>query len=403
MESAKTTKILLLAFMIMLAAFPVSGSESFRFMRSTESLSLIFDQPFSFEHISLPAVSTMLWGEKQRCSAVTVVIGSTRLIGSAGATASSIEIDPGSVISNRIEIIPLFMSQIDYALASEPKLIMVPASIKAVEEKFLQLAQRVYQFNERNECFSCHYSLPLAMAADEAHSRGFRIPRESLELISQQMLELQNSDGSFHFHAQPDYGTISPTLCAGAIMALLSKSKIGTHKGIELMANLLPVWRDQQEQLMSDFFFRPLFIGQPSSTIFETIIISALYHMGTQDTELLRLRLNELNQWARGYDSPITLNLAILMSAMPYIFRISDAERPIFVERFISFISDEPEASQPEISALINRILWRLGSLPPKPAAIEPENLADEIWNLLNDILYLAPAKANRNETYADN
>lgn len=388
---------------LMLTLFPASGSENFRLMRNAESVSLLFDQPFSFEHISLPAVSTMLWGEKQRCSAVTVVIGSTRFIGSAGATASSIEIDSDSAISNRVEIIPLFMSQIDYALASEPQLTLVAASIKGVEERFSQLAQQVYQFNQQNQCFSCHYSFPLAIAADEAQSRGFRIPRQSLQLISQHMLELQNSDGSFHFSAQPDYGTITPTLCGGAIMALLSRTGIDTRAGIQLIANLLPMWQDQQGRLMSDFFFRPLFIGQPSSTIFETIIISALYHMGTQDSELLRLRLNQLDEWARNYDSPSSLNLAILMSAMPYIFRINGAERQIFAHKFISFVNDEPEASQPEIQTLVNRILWRLGALPPKPAAIDPENLADEIWNLVNDILYLPPAKANRNDTYADN
>lgn len=355
-----------------------------------------FSEMLALDSISLPTVSTELWGKGVRCRAATIRIGSQNFLSSTKTIDSPMLFNPGGAITDTMIISPVFTEPATNSMDGLFKVEAVRARIRQIEDEITALSNEVLEFQNENRCFSCHTAFPIAMVLNEADKKGFKIPQQAVEKIGASIGAMQKVDGTFHFSNQPDYGTISPTLCAGAVLALLARFAPEMLTNINKIAVLFPKWYDEKGDLKSDFFFKPLFLGQTSSALFEALVFSSLYYFepsvtGKAPNEMHRKRLIHLNQNCRIDKDLSVIHSLLILSALPYIGQFSNEQSNLIANSIKSFVENEPEASRADISTLaqlfFSRMKNREGLKAISALKIPAKTLSERIWNSLAKIL----------------
>jgi len=388
----------------------VFGSPSYELVFQEDVLTMHFDQSWSFDSIELPAVSQNLWGDNSQYRAAVIKIADRSFISRLNDDKSRLTFKLHGATGNQVQIRPIFKIDKAERTGGPPLFIATPARIRMLEDELKELADSVLLFQQRNSCFSCHTALPLAITCKVAAASGLRIPDTTLIQIGSEIAAMQAYDGTYHFPQHPDYGVISPTLCAGTIMAIISDFSgqyLGNLHRIQL---LFPGWLDDDGMLKSDFYFRPLFIGHKTNMLFEAIILQALYLYSASDKpevfdDSLRQRLNQLRR-AATFDPGEPIHRQILiMAGTPVLFQFSSAERPLMVRQLLHLLNNEPEGERADIRALALYLLARFS--PDRPSdkiRKRPlQNLGDRIWACFEQIVISLPSGAKNNPISADN
>lgn len=406
--------ILLLLMISGNAALAVPGSSFpdpvYELATGEESLSMTFSQSWSFDQIELPSVSEQLWGKARQCRAAIIKTAGRSFISRLSADSERLMFNLDGVISSQAQVIELLKVDAARPEGAAPVFAATPARIRMIEDELKELADAVLRFQKRNSCFSCHTALPLALTCKVAAASGYRVPDNILNQIGSNIAGMQSYDGSYSFPKHPDYGTISTTLCAGAIMAIISDFSSQFLESLHKIRLLLPEWLDDDGLLKSDFYFRPLFIGQATNMLFEAVILQTLYlYSATDDPEIfdnsLRLRLKELRKHAAFDPAEPIHRQILLMAGTPVLFQFSKEERPLIVRQLQHLLKNEPEGERTDIRALALFLLGRFGqNIGPQPLNRRPlQNLGDKIWACFEQIIISRATGAKNNQISADN
>ncbi len=399
--SFRLLPVLAILALLLLQTLQVTASydPSYQIARSENRLLVNFMQPLAFDQILLPTRNDELWGQGIICRAALIETAERQFIASAKADEGFMVFRPQSVASSSFYITPLItrtagLENYEQNQGNRIELTAVPAEVRAIENRIRQLVDATVQFNRENSCFSCHTSLPLALAVKTAAARGYELDQQLLQTIGNEMARLQLADGSFFFPEQPAYGRIMTTMCAGAIISMLAEFNPALHENLKKILPVIKSWRNSDGTPGSDFFFRPVFIGQPTALLFESILTSTVYFKsfaegnGEPDAQLGK-RLNELSGWAKEQKSEAIHRRIIIMAGMPLTFQFNEAERPGLIRELTQVIYDEPEGKRRDIRALAVWLLNRINPTNqlPLPAFPEPQNLADQIWDCFEQII----------------
>jgi len=389
---------------------PVFGRPAYRLSDEENLLSMQFSQSWSFDNVDLPSVAQDLWGENNQCRAAVIKIDNKSFISRLSDDENRLYFNLHGATTSQWQIIPVFTVNTKRSPGESPVFVATPARIRKLEDELKELADSVLRFQQRNSCFSCHTALPLAITCKVAAASGMRIPSTSLNQIGSDIAGMQSFAGSYHFPQHPDYGVISPTLCAGTIMAIISDFSGQYLENLNKIRLLLPDWTDDDGLLKSDFYFRPLFIGHKTNTLFEAMILQTLYLYSATDEpevfdESLRKRLNQLRQ-AAAFDPAEPIHRQILiMAGTPILFQFSTAERPLIIRQLLHLLKNEPEGERADIRALALYLLTRFShERPEEQLKRRPlQNLGDRIWACFEQIVISLPTRAKNYQQPADN
>lgn len=405
--SLRLLPVIVILAMLLFQTFRVNADPNFSYQvtRLENRLLINFAQPLAFDQILLPTHSAELWGQGIICRAALIEASDHQFIASARTNEGFMVFRPKTAASSSFYITPLITRAAELENHGQNadnriELTAVPAEVRAIENRIRHLVDATMQFNRENRCFSCHTALPLALAVKNAAARGYELDQNMLQTVGNEMARLQLADGSFFFPEQPAYGRIMTTMCAGAIMSILAQFNPDLHASLRKMLPMLKSWQNPDGTPGSDFFFRPVFIGQPTALLFESILISAAYFRsfaesnGEPDAQLGK-RLRELSGWAKDLKNEAIHRRIIIMAGMPLTFQFQEAERPELIRELTRVIYDEPEGKRRDIRALAVWLLNRINPTNqlPLPAFPAPQNLADQIWECFEQIIQTRPGQ----------
>ncbi len=375
-----------------------------------DNITVTLAEESAFDIIELPLRSEDLWGQSQECRAAMLEIAGQQFISSAMPGSTHMVFKPGGLTGTSFSIRPLIVENFSDGVSGTASITFnaVPAKVRAIETRISSLTERVAIFQNQNRCFSCHTALPLAIVYREANNRGFNIDQNQLLNIGRDISAMQLGDGSFFFDWQPVYGRITTSMCAGAVLALISDFSTEFLMNLRKILPLLYEWNDSPEPVNADFFLQPFYTGQPTSALFETIIISTLYfksaieQMGEAE-EILHRRLLELQQWASGMSSEPIYRRIVIMMGMPVLFQISHDEQSSVEEALLQILMHEPEGRRRDVRAMALLCLAKMA--PNRKIELnvseKPQNLGDEIWECLENIVQLRNGSGKKSAVFS--
>lgn len=403
----------IMLFFFMLSATTLSGSvfgkPEYQLRPDGDALLIHFSQSWSFDLVELPSVSKELWGDTYKHRAATIVIAGRSFISKLSDNEHRLIFNLRGTTGHLLQIMSIFKTSTVTPTGDPPEFVATPARIRKIEDELKELAESVLNFQRRNSCFSCHTALPLVLACKVATVSGLRIPTTTLNQIGNDIAAMQSYNGIYSFPRHPDYGIIAPTLCAGAIMAIISDISSQYLDNLQKIRLLLPDWLDDDGLLKSDFYFRPLFIGNKTNMLFEAVILQVLYlYRGADGPEFfdedLHKRLTLLRQQATfAPDEPIHRQI-LSMAGTPILFQFTDAERPLIIRQLLHLLNNEPEGERASIRALAIFLLSRFspGMRFDQPRKLPTQNLGDEIWACFEKLVTSLPTEAKNTEISAD-
>ncbi len=301
------------------------------------SVRIVLPATYSISLIKIPAFAPTIWGKSNKCTLSVFKSRDYRQVSALQKQNSSIHFENPTGLFKSFELIPVAFSPpttdelpTNINNAKPIEIFGTSEKLQAVEDELYRLSIETFNFNQSNNCFSCHTSYPLFKACNEAVNRGLKVPTEKLIAIGKQIQEFQNSDGSFFFSSNPIYGKISTSLCAGAILAMASRYSVSFLHPLKKLFNIMPLWQTKSGQLDSDFLLPPLFLGKMTSKLFESMIISALFYSPVAIPEISKSILRQRLVWLQSRKTNIrkigTLKMLMLLQGIPYLFQFSPEE-----------------------------------------------------------------------------
>jgi len=365
-----------------------------------------FAEKWSFDKVYVPAVSEKFWGNRLTHPVATLRIGDKPFVSSIASDSNHLRFNLSGIIASEIELIPLLTSDHEFIMEKDFLFTAVPAKVREIEQKINDCLDQEIIFIRKNNCFSCHTALPLAMACKTAAAHGFQPDQQKIKELGLAIISTQMPNGSFFYPAHPDYGIITTTLAAGAILSFLSDFCDDFVHNLQNIFSLLPNWLDSNGLIQSDFYFKPVFIGQITSTLFESIIVNTLYcktaQIPQENHELMRQRLIRLvESAAKETDEPLHRQI-ITMIGMPFLYHVKSTEKQSLIEQLQHLINNEPEGKRPEIQAITAMIIKRLATADSFSINPASSGQAARNWRLFLELLQLFPVKANNTEHSAD-
>jgi hypothetical protein len=367
---------------------------------NSEEIIMVFSEELAVERLILPAVSEELWGKGLRCRSVVAKIKDETFLASSAKDENQILFEFDGKFCTEIKIKAIYKEAVSEEQATEGnyRVTAVTADVRRIEVEISRLASETIAFQQQNNCFSCHTAFPLAILINEADKRGVRVSQSQIENFSENIVSFQNFSGEYHFVREPDYGTISPTLCAGAIFSTLVRFDKRLLVNLNRIFRLLPGWVKDSGELKSDFYFKPLFVGDATSVLFESMIVSALYYFEPSVTEkkpadymLDRLLfLGKKNKVE--FETAIGRKL-ILFAGLPYIGQFNWNDFNSIVRLLERFFAEEPKAKNAALLGLaglfFDRILdeKNLKSIAVNFRSLETRKISEQIWECLVQVL----------------
>lgn len=398
MGLTKRTRLFSLLFLFYAVAV---FAADFQTIKTEKNVLIRFEKELAIETLVLPTNNAQLWGKGGSCRAVTLDIAEQRFIGSARPDEDTITFQLNGLIDKELLLTPVFVEKLDLP-AKEILISAKLAETKRIENEIFDLSQQVYEFQQKNRCFSCHTIFPLALALNEADREGYVVSKLQIEKLGESIAAMQRPDGSFFFANQPEYGTISPSLCAGASLAILARFDRRNLLVIERIAGLFPGWLDEESDMKYDFFFRPLFLGKPTSVLFESMIIASEYYFRPSITEepheeQLRERLIRLNHRFETASDTARLQNLMILTGLPYIGQFNDQQKDLLLKDLRNAQASDPMLSRPDCAALSALFFRRMndekGLQQLKLLQTSGKTLSEKIWLCLIKILQNQPEK----------
>ncbi len=253
------------------------GLATWTIRQTASGVSLLFSEPVSLEGIRLPAVAPELWGRGRR--GTIAALESNHAVGVAVPETASMTLFGiiADASATRLDIVPVYSDPEPESISSgEEKKVESPfGQIQVVgtsaEQKRLEIAlksclQEEVDWQRRRGCFSCHRLLPLGLAVKTASERKMNIPLEAVRELLQNLTEWQNSNGAWYFRREPQYGTLTGTLTAVAVMGWWEE--LNESDGSVTLLKGLAYLADKQLDdggMVFDFSFPPLFYGRAAA------------------------------------------------------------------------------------------------------------------------------------------
>ncbi|MGM0598651.1 MAG: hypothetical protein ACQETH_02425 [Candidatus Rifleibacteriota bacterium] len=398
MASSKNLKTLLFLAVAIAGSFcpGFAGEFEFTVEKSGNNDVLIrFAETLSLDTVVFPVYNKELWGERVKCRAVVLKCGNRKILGSAGNDQKEIVFKLGGLLAEQIFVSPVYLEKNVDGSGGSIKLNATRGVTRQIEDEIAALTLEVNAFQRRHNCFSCHTALPLALLIDQAEQKKFKTPKAEVRHMLKKIEGLQKADGSYNFASQPDYGTITPTLCAGAVFSLLSNIGYDIETVLTKIVTLFPDWRDEKGYMGSDFFFRPLMVGRPASALFEAFTIAGLYYpnflsLSTQQRHNYRKRLAFI---IKNFKSDPSLNPAtnlLFLTGLPYIGQFDSSERQKLEQQLFKFVKTDSKTVNIEVLGLLSIVFSRLNFQPGieyiEKINLQPQNLSEKIWHCLIDV-----------------
>ncbi|HOT27996.1 MAG TPA: hypothetical protein PLU72_07385 [Candidatus Ozemobacteraceae bacterium] len=361
-----------------------------------------FPATSAVKFVNLPPDSADVFGAGRRGTAVIVrsahVTRVCRLNEPYDDTFSIRLNDPST---GWLELVPLVSAPSKIGSGTTGGIIVsgLDPAVRNLEIELTDLSRAIMEFQRTNRCFSCHLALPLAWAATVAEFRCLETPRTVLASIADQLVALQQADGSFAVPGRPEYGAVTPTLAAAAALAYLKKFCLDLdispilEKAVAFLAE-----RISTDGVPSfDFSFPPLLIGKPFAA---RLFLDALESLRTGDMQhpaLAESRLSDLSAGAErvlngpddGVNKDIWRFFSISMTGEPPERAIATESASLLTKAVSSFAGER----DPELLALCEGILrehglaFEAGTIPQPDAG----DLKRRIWRLYQ-ALYRLPA-----------
>ena len=173
MGLTKRTRLFSLLFLFYTVAV---FAADFQTIKTEKNVLIRFEKELAIETLVLPTNNAQLWGEGGSCRAVTLDIAEQRFIGSARPDEDTITFQLNGLIDKELLLTPVFVEKLDLP-AKEILISAKLAETKRIENEIFDLSQQVYEFQQKNRCFSCHTIFPLALALNEADREGYVVSK----------------------------------------------------------------------------------------------------------------------------------------------------------------------------------------------------------------------------------
>ncbi|MBI3039360.1 hypothetical protein HYY75_09995, partial [bacterium] len=251
-------------------------------------VSVKFPNPMAVSEVTIPVLDSQLWGSGNRGKIVIAkwkqLDGSPEeeknvAIGTGLSHEPWILLKFGAIMTNQIEFFPISVEPVaaSFGFSEGWKIVGVPASRQLIESNLLKFGQKIISSQKQERCFRCHLLLPYAMAVTSAENRGFLVPGDELASLGLEIIKMQNPDGSFYFSSHPNYGKITPTLCAAAVLGWLQRWTPEAQIGIEKACNFLLTFQKSTGEMRPDFFYPPFMTGPAFGTWLFSIALESEY------------------------------------------------------------------------------------------------------------------------------
>ncbi|NLI75819.1 MAG: hypothetical protein GX442_05175 [Candidatus Riflebacteria bacterium] len=270
------------------------------------------------------------------------------------------------------------------------------AGRRRLEERLAGVLDRVLERQTTSRCFCCHQVIPLGLATALARDRGLRLPQARLASWTAGWTGWQHPDGSFSFTEAPEFGVVTPTLCAAAVMAwtrfLDSRLEPALLKAVTFLVSL----QQPDGSLVPDFTFPPLLVGRPAMA---WLLGLALREVGTlleargfAPIPRLEWARQRIEAWLADPEQP-GLDKALFagLAATGWPPGPASAPAPDLVREVASFQRSLDPVRDPELTTLAE-LAGGGRREPPIPgtgetAASASRDFRTEAWGLLRDLL----------------
>ena len=362
---------------------------------------ITFAVPMAVDLVVVPAEAREVFGEGSRGSALLLrgehAMTVVRL---ADPADEAFRIEPKEVSTGWLELVPVLASPASgVAPPAQPLYIVgVEARLRALERELEAIARTALELQNRDRCFRCHIALPLAWTATLAEYRCLQTPRDLLASIANNIISLQNTDGSFAAAGHPEYGVVTPSLVGAATLSGMQKfcGDDSAMEAVKKAAEFL-IRQSQTDGMPTlDFTFPPLFLGKPfAARLFADLLdalIGAAFERGAQpDPGFVASSARAkayLEAAGDGVEKQLWRLFAISLPGVPGEERGASAAMPL-PGPFLSGLSAERD---PELLALREGVLREHGLAPtaetiqagqPAPDGPFPDrSLKRRIWRL---------------------
>ncbi|MBF0499013.1 MAG: hypothetical protein HQM09_02675 [Candidatus Riflebacteria bacterium] len=268
--------------------------KDFRIECGEEDVDIVFAATAAVDLICVPVADDRLWGAGKIGRTASARSESSMGIGTRIGTEPWILIPFNDDKCRRIRVWPIFSESAVNSFATAPwkqvnwRLEGVLAFRRVWERLLDRLIRRVASRQTRDGCFSCHELMPLGVAAVAAWDTGLSVPIDVIASLTDDLVKMQQADGAFRFSKHPEYGEITPTLFAAAVLDWSRRWKPDTASAMLRAVRYLVGHQSEDGSLLPDFSFPPWMIGASFFTRLYLRIICQAEHICSSDGKLKR-------------------------------------------------------------------------------------------------------------------
>jgi|GEM_PF-5156637 len=360
---------------------------SFSISLEKEEMVIDFGEPMAVDSIRIPVVNDDLWGSNQVGKVVVVRSEHYSNLSTRKGDDDSIVVDFREPSSKYLKIIPILSEKGEKKIKTDWKIDGKTAHRRRLELQISVLVQRTFDCQIKDRCFSCHRTLPLAFTVAAAHDRGFRLPLQMLASVTADLVSMQNPDGSFSFPAHPEYGVITPTLCAGVILGLFQRFAPDSGAALVKTARFLCRFQKPNGGISLDFSFPSFLKGKACGTwLLLRVLQDASFvfiRESFRDDPSISEAIKKAIHWFNNPESEGMEKDFFTFISLPVVGTFPDEDFPKIIPKLRKIVEEFSFARNPEYHALTKSVLFSLGLSEGNSASRIPINEFQDDYRLI--------------------
>ncbi len=246
---------------------PVGGEPPvpYRLDQSAEGVAMVFPKPMAVDRLLVSATHPGVWGMGRAARiGVAKTASHSAVAGWRPGQGDQLVFSLADPWTDRIELIALSTVTAPATPSWDLRVEGTWAHQRRLANRLTALVTEVAGRQTRQGCFCCHQVMPLALAAHLAQARHLPRPQARLATWALELARWQRADGSFSFPAAPEFGVVTPTLAAAAVLGWLQDLNPALETALLKAVSFLVSQQQPDGSLVPDFTFPPLLTGRPA-------------------------------------------------------------------------------------------------------------------------------------------
>ncbi|RCK81026.1 MAG: hypothetical protein OZSIB_2403 [Candidatus Ozemobacter sibiricus] len=246
---------------------PIGGEPAipYRLDQTAEGVAIVFPEPMAVDRLLVSATHPGVWGMGRAARLGVAKTASQAAVAGWQTEHGDLLVFPlADPWTDRIELIALAALPAPASPSWELRIEGTGARRRRLEHRLAALTTAVAERQTRQGCFCCHQVMPLALANHLARERQLARPLSPLASWALELARWQRPDGSFSFPAAPEFGVVTPTLTAAAVLGWVQDLDPALETALLKAASFLVAQQQPDGSLVPDFTFPPLLNGRPA-------------------------------------------------------------------------------------------------------------------------------------------